>query len=343
MKKVAIIIIVIILAWGLFKFAAKKHSSEIPQTPSPQAQTSSAASQPQPALNGLLVDPSIANSRPIAVMIENYPDARPQSGLSSADIVYEALAEGGITRFMAVYQTQEPYFIGPVRSARTYYADIANELGAVYAHVGGNSDVLANIRAGDYKNISNADQFFDGDYFDRITTRLAPHNVYTSISNLKKLISAHNFSNQASFVGLQFKDDSPVATTSASAITIDFSLPEYLVLWKYHSAQNNYLRYIAGKQDVDASGKKAITSKNIIVQFVQTHPVVSDTPLSIALDLTGGGKAEIFRDGQEINAIWKKSGDDRTRYYSDQNQEILFNRGQTWVELVPADRPVTWK
>src|SRR5581483_1401572 len=119
--------------------------------------------------------------RPFAVVVENHPDARPQSGLSQADVVYEALAEGGITRFLAIFQSQDVKSIGPVRSARTYFNDWAQEWGAVYAHVGGNSDALALIKAG-IPGVSDADQFFNDPYFTRISSRRPPHNTYTSIN-----------------------------------------------------------------------------------------------------------------------------------------------------------------
>jgi len=119
--------------------------------------------QKVPAIDGELVQPGDIQ-RPFGVVIENFPDARPQSGLSQANIVYEALAEGGITRFFALFQTQKAPQIGPVRSARTYFNDWAEEWGVVYAHVGGNSDALAYLHAG-ISGVTDADQFYNDPYF----------------------------------------------------------------------------------------------------------------------------------------------------------------------------------
>ncbi len=302
--------------------------------------TAPAAAQTSISINGMEVDSSVAQKRPIAVIVENYPDARPQAGLIDADIVYEAPTEGGITRFMALYQSIAATTIGPVRSARTYFAEIADQWGAVFAHVGGNSDALANIKAGDYKNIADADQFFNDPYFHRIKSRPMPHNVYTSVAKLESLINAHGFSNNANFHPWQFKDDAP--GSGATDLNVDFSLKDYAVEWKYDSSNNSYLRVLAGKPHKDADSGKQIAAKNIIVQFVATHPTKTDTLYSIDMDLATGGKAEIFLDGKVIIATWKKV-DGHLAYFDDQSKEVPFNRGQTWVELVPDGQGVTWK
>ncbi len=308
------------------------------------------------AMDGQKVEGQIAGRRPIGVMVENYPYARPQSGLLDADVVYEAPTEGGITRFLALYQSKAAKNIGPVRSARTYFAEIADEWGAVFAHVGGNSDALANIKAGDYPNISDADQFFNDPYFQRVTWRTMPHNVYTSIDKLDKLIGARQFFSDATiYQPWRFKDDSPsssipppegeggkiFASSTAADINISFSTHDYVVEWKYNILDNSYSRFLAGKPHKDLDTGKQISAKNIVVQFVKTYPVKSDTPLSIGLDLEVGGRADVFEDGKIIIGTWEKvSG--RTRYYDQDGKEINFNRGPIWAELVPVGKDVVW-
>src|SRR5258708_23201857 len=149
------------------------------------------------AINGEMVSPAQVQ-RPFVVVIENFLDSRPQSGLSQADIVYEALAEGGITRFLAVFQSQNAASIGPVRSARTYFNDWAQELGAIYAHVGGNSDALYYIKKG-IPGVSDADQFFNDPYFKRISSRPLPLNTYTSSDKLLALSQQHGFGMQKNY------------------------------------------------------------------------------------------------------------------------------------------------
>ncbi len=343
MKKFILILAVLVLIAtvlvGVFRHKAnqpKNNLKSINQSQKEPVQTL------EPAINGSLVKPEIAFSRPVAVMVENHPDARPQSGLNEADIVYEAPTEGGITRFLAVYQTKQAKSIGPVRSARVYFVAIADELGVLFAHVGGNSDALANIRAGQYKNIANADQFFADQYFERVKFRPMPHNVYTSIDKLKNLIQEKKYFNQATYQPWQFKDDALISTPTASNINVNFSTVSYAVRWLYDETNNSYARFLANKPHKDLDTGKQIIAKNIIVQFVETSPSKTDTLLSIDMDLTTGGKATVFLDGKEITGTWKKTNG-RTRYYNQNNQEMNLNRGVTWVELVPVERAATVK
>ena len=294
------------------------------------------------AINGLPTTKSIAETRPFAVVVENHPDSRPQSGLIDADMVYETLAEGGITRFMAVYQSKETKNVGPVRSARTYFADLANELHAVFVHVGGNSDALENIKNEQYKNISDADQFFNDPYFVRANFRPMPHNVYTSTALLLKLVNRHEYNQLATFGAWKFKDDEK-ATATAASITVPFSQKSYEVMWKYNPATNSYSRFMAGSAHTDLDTKKQIQAKVIIVQSVETFPVTSDTIGAIGLTLLGQGTGYVFQDGKVEAVTWKKTGDGRTRYYFQNGNEAAFNRGQIWVELLPKELRVTWK
>jgi hypothetical protein len=135
-------------------------------------------------LSGIQVQPQSAQRPVTGIMIENSPDARPQSGLQDAGVVYEAIAEAGITRFLAVFQDSRPGYIGPVRSLRPYYLDFATPYQASIAHVGGSPEALATVRNGHYRDI---DQFFNSKYYTRIKSRTAPHNVYTNFDWLDQL------------------------------------------------------------------------------------------------------------------------------------------------------------
>lgn len=278
---------------------------------------------------------------PIAVVIDNFPETRPQSGLSKADIVYETVTEGGITRFLAVYKSGKAENIGPIRSARTYFAELANELGAVFAHVGGNSDVLANLKSNQYKNLINLDQFFWENYFKRISSIKMPHNVFSSTEMINGFLKEQT-KNIKQFQGLLVQE-SFLGQTPASKIVIDFLLNDYLVEYKYNQEKKYYERYLAGKPHIDASSKKVLNAQNVIVRFVKTWGTKSDTPYSISMDLESGGNAAVFAEGKVIEGVWKKT--DRTRYYNNQNQEISIVPGKIWIELVPEDRKnyVKWE
>jgi hypothetical protein len=328
------------LIFGAFK--SPENKSEISQLSTPENQPTQNF---QASLDGELVSLEIAQSRPMAIMVENYPEARPQSGLVDADVVYEAPTEGGVTRYLAVYQSKAAKNIGPVRSVRTYFAEIADELSAILAHVGGNSDALENIKQNKYPHLSDADQFFNDPYFQRVSWRQMPHNVYTSVAGLKKLMAAHKFPSAANVEPWIFSDEVKPAPASAASITVPFSEAVYEVKWRYDAQSKSYKRFLANQPHKDLDTKKQIAAKTVIVQIVETFPVKSDTPLSIGMTLTGQGKTYVFQEGGVVVGVWKKSGSGRTRYYDKQNREISFGRGLMWVELLPQEQApgLVWK
>lgn len=301
------------------------------------------------AVNGTLVSPEIARKRPMAVVIENHPDSRPQSGLGDADIVYETLAEGGITRFLALFQTGRVKNIGPVRSAREYFAELADEWRAVFAHVGGSNETIAKLKDGVYRYVSDANEYYNEQFFERIAERPAPHNVYTSIEQLEKLAAFRKFETTASFFPYLFKDDEPSSNLAAlatntplgmigSKIHIDFSRTGYEVDYQYDPVGNDYLRFLAGKPHLDADTKAQLKAKNVVVQLVEVIPVPKDPLLKVDIKLLGQGRAVTFQDGKVRDGSWIKSVDQPTRYFDEQGGEIKFNRGPIWIELVPTEK-----
>jgi hypothetical protein len=298
-----------------------------------QSQEQKDEEQKTPGINGLpLVD--LEFTRPIAVVIENSPEARPQSGLSKADIVYETLAEGGITRFLAIFQSQKPEQLGPVRSARSYFNSWASELGAIYAHVGGHHTALTELENG-IKGVSDANEFFNGSYFYRINSRAAPHNTYTTIDRLQALAKAKKYKTEMSSKDWKFKDDSKGEVT-AKKLVIPFSKPIFQASYAYDSESNSYGRFIGGRMAVDAENNEQIKAKNVVVQVVRVWPMPGDDKLAILMDIEEGGNAFVYQDGSEIKGTWKVTGG-RTRYYDESGKEIEFNRGQIWVEVIPQE------
>lgn len=296
------------------------------------------------SISGQEISEEQSKQRPLAVVVENHPDSRPQSGLSKADIVYETLAEGGITRFLAVFQSNNINQIGSVRSAREYFAEIANEWGALFAHVGGSNEVISQLKKGKYKNLADANEYFNFDFFPRRNDKPEPHHIFTSTQKLRELIEYQKFSNQAVFSSWQFKNEAPATTSLISKIQIDFSREGYEVGWEYDSLKNAYKRLQYFEPHIDELSKAQITAKNVVVQFVEVMPVLNDPLLQVDIDLFSGGKALVFLDGKVIEGVWKKS-EDKTRFYDLFGKEIEFNRGNIWLELVPKDREtkVLWK
>lgn len=290
-------------------------------------------------IDGVLVPKDQANLYPVAVMIENMVSSRPQSSLSEANLVYEALAEGGITRFMAIYAGSGAIpKIGPVRSARSYYLDWAKELNALYAHIGGSPQSFNLIKQ--YK-ILDLDQFFNAQYFWRNKDRPAPHNLYTSSELLAYALRDKQLAKEGNYESWSFKDDKSKESlpTEEKNIIIDFSSFNYKVEYKYESASNEYLRYQAGQPHQDEEGHQ-IKAKNIAIQYLKTSLVDKER---LGMETIGEGEAVVFQDGQATKGTWKKeSRESRTKFYNSDGEKIQFNRGNTWLEIVPSGRTVSY-
>jgi len=293
------------------------------------------------AIDGVWDKPENQNLYPIAVMIENLASIRPQGGLDQASLVYEALVEGGITRFVAFFVITGPIEdIGPVRSARPYYLDWVKELNALYAHVGGSPQAMSEIST---KGIFNLDQFYDARYYWRKDlARPREHNVFTASKFLTFALRDKQAPSLGDFEAWKFKDDIPLddRPTEAITITINYSSSSYLVRYAYDRDTNTYDRFQNEDPHLIMNSGVQISPKNVVVQYAKTG--LADAQ-RLTMETVGQGQAVVFRDGKAITGQWRKdSGTDRTRFYDESGSEIVFNGGQTWVEVVPTDREVTY-
>lgn len=297
-------------------------------------------------LDGLAVDSSMANRHPLAVIVENQVDARPQSGLDKASLVYEAIAEGGITRFFALYSSYDAEKVGPVRSIRTYFVDWAHGYNAYLAHVGGNIDALDKISAeGSY----DLNQFtYSSPYWREYSAGLATeHTMYTSTVKLYQQATKLNYPTDNSFKVYNFKDDPTsddlAAVKDQQKISINYGNASYNVYYLYDKATNSYKRYQASKAHVDAVTKNQLNPKNVIVMTVSRTAIktrINEDGYNMVT--VGSGAAKIFIDGKTINGTWKKtSTSSREVFYDESGQEITFNRGQFWISVIPPDCSVT--
>jgi len=294
-------------------------------------------------LTGVEVSPQRAEHAVTSVVIENlYPSARPQSGLSSAGVVYEALAEGGITRDQAFFGDTFPADIGPIRSIRTHFVRWGLEYGVSVVHAGGNADALDMITPLGLKNL---DQFANGSYFRRITTRYAPHNLYTTGPQLESLLQAKGFNTKPSFKVWQRKDDSKATAPIASTITISPSYYDYEIGYTFDPTSDSYTRTIRGEADVDANGNVPIKPKNVMVLKVPTsYGLTRTNEDTVIIQQVGSGKGWLFMDGNAIEISWQKTSDSAQTTYTDlSGKPIVLNRGQTWVTVIPTDKAVTYK
>ena len=274
-----------------------------------------------------------------AIMIENSPDARPQSGLKQAGVIYEAIAEGGITRFLTLHQQDKPQLIGPVRSLRMYYVDWLAPYNASVAHIGGSAAALAEIRNGKYRDI---DQFFNAGSYWRAKDRYAPHNVYTSFEKLDALNAKKGFTS-STFTGFLRTDGKPAEPPTATNITINISGPLYNTTYSYDAANNRYNRNLAGKPHTDREDG-AITPSVVIAMKVDMHRVFEDGYRE-EIKANSTGEATIFQNGTAIAATWKKPSRESQISFSDtEGKEIALVRGQTWITAVPKNTgSVSWQ
>lgn len=289
-------------------------------------------------LDGVTVDSLEKVNPPVfAVMVENMVDARPLSGISKANLVYEAISEGGITRFLAIYTADNLVKeIGPVRSARPYYIDWASEYGALYAHSGGSPEALRIVSNYDVLDLN---EFSNGQYFWRSKSRYAPHNLYTSTELLNRAFNDKK-GKVKEFESWLFKEEAKIDERPREEIeiVINFSRPNYKVEWKYDREKNDYLRYQAEQVQRDSDGLE-VRAKNIIVQFVKMW--VLDEIGRKRIETIGAGEAIVFRDGKSIKGKWVKiEKGDRTAFYNENGEEIKFNPGVTWIEVVPIGAEV---
>jgi hypothetical protein len=281
-------------------------------------------------LDGVYVRPEAANLPPVAVMIDNHPDARPQSGINQANLVYEAEVEGFYTRLMAVFASNDEVVkIGPVRSARPYFVDWAQDLNAVYAHCGGSPEALVKI---EQRGIVDLNEFYNGAIFWRSTDRPAPHNIYLSSEKFNKFLSDKNIT-RADFSAWQFKDDSPLNNSSSSQeILINYQAPDFQVKWIYQPSGNDYVRYYGDQPELTADNK-LIIAKNIVIQTVPA--VVIDNDLRLKMDDVGRGATTICLDGACQPGSWSKpDASTRTKFSYASGEEVQFNAGTTWVEVI---------
>ncbi len=309
--------------------------------------------------------------RPLAVMIENHQESRPQSGLSYADIVYEAVAEGGISRFMGVFYcgiAAEGVNLAPVRSARTYFLPWVLEYDALYNHVGGAGncdDDTVDERAKalcqiDTWGIKDMDQFgisFPTCYrnYDRLDHEVATeHTMVCQSDKLETLAATRGWTNVDSkgiawdknFVPWKFKDDAKEAergdATSISFVAWKGYEKDYGVKWVYNKTENMYARENGGVAHLDLETGEQLKAKTVVVMFAkETGPV--DDHMHLLYANIGSGTGLLFVDGKASKITWTKlDRSARTTFFDESKKEIQFDKGQIWIEMLPIGTSVTY-
>jgi hypothetical protein len=303
--------------------------------------------------------------RPLGVMIENHLDARPQSGLQAADAVYEAVAEGGITRFLSVYYCQDAGIVGPVRSARTYFMDFISEYGEypLYAHVGGANtpgpaNALGQINDYGWGSYNDLSQFSIGfPTFKRDESRLGrevatEHTMYSVTSKLWEVGEKRGLTNvdkdgvawDENFTAYSF-NETPVKGSGSQTIDISYwNGDDYSVTWTYDPQKNVYLRTNGGVKHMDRNTKTQLHASNVVVLYM-TEGRANDGYEGNAHMLygtKGKGTATVFSGGKEISARWSKPDRQSHLAITDTSgKEVTFNPGKIWFNVQPVGDEVT--
>ncbi|OGD56904.1 hypothetical protein A2V71_04105 [Candidatus Berkelbacteria bacterium RBG_13_40_8] len=291
-------------------------------------------------LDGTLVPPDKATRHPLAIVIENHTQARPQVGLDKASIIYEVITEGGITRFLAVYGPYDAEKVGPVRSARTYFIDWLSEFNAYFGHVGGNYDALEKIKI---DNILDLDQFALGKtayWREPEKGKATEHTMFTTTEKLYQAAKDKKYPEKADFRALEFKEPLEEALRKeGQKITINFSSDTYSVSWLYDTATNKYLRTMGGLPHKDKASGEQLAAANIIIQQMERWEAPTEiNETGWAMKTIGSDKAMVFSQGKQIIGTWKKTDrTSKTIFYDDKGKEITFIPGQFWIEIVPPD------
>jgi hypothetical protein len=329
------ILLALVLASALLpgcgsKKATSEPSPTAPVTAPPAATTPAPVKEPPPA-------PKLPGA--VAVMIDNHVDAVPQSGLDKADIVYEMEAEGGITRFMALFYRESAEKVGPVRSARMGFYDIAYAYGLPYVHVGGNYDVLLELKNRNRRLLNVDDMTGTGGSFWRTTDRKAPHNDYTSTTRIVNWANEVKFG----FKPLAFfpEGPAPAGGKPVTAVAFTWGPKSQDVIWTWNGMR--FERSQSGVPHVTDTGAR-IQADNLVVLFTKFvwDQKVQDGEGEYHVSIVGSGSGYFYRDGKVIPIQWKKTAKEEPYTFTTAaGESVPFGPGQTWVEVLKSPEHVT--
>ena len=282
------------------------------------------------------------NSRPIAVMLDNVGDARPQAGLNDAYMVYEIIVEGQLTRLMAVFKDVDLAKIGPIRSSRHYFLDYALENDAIYVHFGWSPKAQSDIRKLDVDNINGLVE--SSKSFWRVRDKSAPHNVVTSTEKILSIAKRKKYDNTSEKESvLNYVTDEVELTEGigATEITIPYSTT-YKVTYKYDEETKRYTRGYNKTTQKDWDTKELVTTKNIIITFAKNY-TMTDGSNKGRQDIVNVGtlKGYYITNGKAIEIeCYKSSRTAQTIYRDLEGNEIEVNDGNTFVQIVPINAKV---
>jgi hypothetical protein len=277
--------------------------------------------------------------RAVAVVVNNHPKARPQSGLNKADVVHEVLAEGDVTRFVAIFQSEQPEKIGPVRSAREYFISLASGFDSFFIAHGYSPEAKEMLERGEIDNINGMQ--YDGTLFKRADFRKAPHNSYITYKNIVKGAEQKGYGLDNApepSVFLSSEKAGKLEGTPAEEFMIAYGSPLFDAIYEYDAEKEKYHRFNGGEESIDLETKDPVLLDNILV--VQMDHQVVDNSGRRDIDMTSGGKGYLFQKGK-VNEIQWKNEAGRIVPYKD-GVKAGFVPGKTWINIVPSISDVSF-
>jgi hypothetical protein len=333
-KRVLFIVIAILLLAGC---STKEDPASDDSKPKDQAVIKNTDVKNEPSnefpLTGMATEAG-SERRAAAVMINNHPEARPQSGLSEADMVYEMLAEGDITRFLAIFQSEMPSQIGPIRSARDYYIELAKGLDCIYVCHGYSPEAKTMLDRGYIDNLNGL--YYDGTLFQRSADRKAPHNSYTSFEDIEKGAKEKGYELNGApepYAFLTKEEAAGLQGEPALKTEVSYGSDEYDVQYEYEATEEKYKRYSNGKQTVEHKSNKPILLDNILI-IEAAHQVIDDKGRR-KIDLKSGGNGYLLQKGKANEVEWVNKDGRITPVKND--KEVGLIPGKTWINIIPDE------
>lgn len=341
-------IVIVLLAAGVVVYALTGEDSPIElASPWPEANSERVVAKPvEPVIWPLTGMPASDPDAPkttriLSVKIENSPVARPQSGIQSADLVYESITEGGITRFNCMFHSTDPGEVGPVRSARLSDIDIVPQYDALFAFSGASGSVNTAVRRAGLQNLSQDVGVSKG--YRRSSQRSAPHNLYLTLATARNEGIKRGYPATQVLRSLQFDKKSAEASAVVSEITIPFSQAN-TAKWTYDSANDYYLRENNGKAHSDQLTGKQVHSRNVVVMWATMSAVAKRDVTGSAtydIELVGTNRVSVFRNGKRLDGTWEAAKGKPPTFKTADGAAIRLSPGNTWFQVVPTSVNIT--
>lgn len=296
----------------------------------------------QSKFRGTPIEEEINHQRPIAVMIDNHPDARMQAGFRQADMVFEMIVEGTFTRYMMLFHSQDAERVGPIRSARKYYIDRMQEFDAIYTHYGASAEGDDILRARGIDDIDGMVVPSSVIYRYNDTGKFAPHNAYSGTEVIREYAEKRGSMMTTENPGFSFHpEQTPLNGEVAKEVTVSY-FADNNSIFTYHEDSETYTYNKDGVEIVDENDQKELAISNIIIQVANYYPNPSYKGI-LSLDQVGEGEGYYFSNGEYLPLTWSKADENSQTEYFVNGEKIMLNPGQTWVLIASPQTGIEMK